>query len=1274
MMKDLTLNEVCQKYGVSREEVRTFISKGLFSFGDREYHDLVFPLQDITKLDLLLQLKNEGLSYDKAISILKNKTIYPQSETHKIAKNHLFEDSFYRELFFESPSYLTITDDKGNIIEMNKVVREKLGYGDEMIGKSLLEFHPEDLRLEATENLYRIINGDLEYCPLDILTKDGRRMKVESRIVIVENEGQKLMLGISSEKSISQEMDKMLEKRENLFRTLFQISMSASIIISQETGKILTVNRAWEVNTGYQSEDILGKTIAELNIISEIDKLTTIEEEIADKGFINDQELIFNAKTGEKRVINISASLIDYYEPSILISGVDITDYKESQQRLETTVAEKIVEIKELYELNEAIIDAIPDFVVLLDQQGQIHKVYDSPNNEISLINKEDQGSNINNIFTESASFIIKLAVSETYLKGYSFNNVFRQIIQGQENWYSISLSKINNVKDLVVGVISDITVTVRHTLELENSESRYRSIFNSKASAMLLIDVNEGEVFDANKAAEELFGINSNLLKRMTFSELIPKGNVILRNITNGNDVTKDGEQFKTEILTSKKETKHIELYIGSIYFNKQRRLIAIIHDITAEFMAESLLTQQKVRLQTVIDGSAAGLWDWNVQTGELTVEGNFFGMLGFKREDLEPISIETWRLLCHPEDLKKSDKLIQDMLDGKTDNYECEIRMKHKSGDWIWIFDKGKIIENDDQGNPIRLAGTHIEFTERKKAQLNLECRFAIEELLNKMSKDFIESDVFATSEVIDRSLKLIGEFSKSDRCYFFIFQNDPELMSNTNEWCSKGIEPQIEILQDLPVSIFPWWMKKLKNFETIYVPDVAKMEPEASEEQKILQEQDIKSVLVIPVYSEKKLLGFLGFDAVKDYAKWLDSDIFLLENVGVMIANNLSREELLVNLIDAKKIAQESNRIKSEFIANINHEIRTPLHTLFNFFELMKISDLPVEIKKIIPSIAQSTNNLADMLQSILTINNIDSGKIKINEERCNFSTIVNNIIYVYKADLSEKIIDIVVDLKEEKTWDIITDFNLLKNILNAIISNAIKYSEKGTIKISAEIEESDRTFLSITISDQGSGMDEFEIKNIFVTFYQSEDFITKKNSGFGLGMPIVKKFIDLLGGNIEIKSEKNVGTDINLKLPIKLSSEQAQLKEISREGISVLLVEDNSILVKMMKKVFEKNTFHISIAINGQIAVDLSKKKKVDVILMDIQMPVMDGIAAARIIKTDPTNPNYKTPIIAVSAHLEYDELEYSHEFDDLVQKPVNFKCLFQKIYSLIDKSK
>ncbi len=212
MDKDISFNTLCKEYGLSKQELEIFLKKGLFGFGDRDDTNLKLSLNDKAKLKLAIQIKEAGVSLEKTISILQDTTIYKQNEN---SKTKLFYDSFYYELFSNSPSFLIITDDKGNIIDMNQAVREKLGYGDEMIGKSLLELHPEDVRLEATENLYKILNGDLEYCPLDILSKDGRRIGVESKVVMLENNGHKLFLALSQVEWVTK------KSSFSLYETLF---------------------------------------------------------------------------------------------------------------------------------------------------------------------------------------------------------------------------------------------------------------------------------------------------------------------------------------------------------------------------------------------------------------------------------------------------------------------------------------------------------------------------------------------------------------------------------------------------------------------------------------------------------------------------------------------------------------------------------------------------------------------------------------------------------------------------------------------------------------------------------------------------------------------------------------------------------------------------------------------------------------------------------------------------------------------------------------------
>ncbi len=431
--------------------------------------------------------------------------------------------------------------------------------------------------------------------------------------------------------------------------------------------------------------------------------------------------------------------------------------------------------------------------------------------------------------------------------------------------------------------------------------------------------------------------------------------------------------------------------------------------------------LRQQNQQLDMAIEGTNAGYWDWNIQTGELTINERWAAITGHTIANLQPINIDLWTRLCHPDDLVKSNSLLEKHLAGTSEYYECETRMRHKDGHWVWVLDRGKVFEWDKKGKPLRMVGSHQDITDKKKAEENLEserklfiggpvCVFRwanapgrpveyvspnVEQLLGYKSSELIEGNIsynniihdedrrFIIDEialhskqghsafeqeyrllkangktiwvydhtiihrnkegdithyegyiidsstkkesetqlkkqlefehlianisnklinvaikqinpVIDDILMIIGKYVEADRSYIFQFYDDNNLMDNTHEWCAEGIKPEIETLKGLPTSIFPWWMEKVRKNKTIHIPDVSKLPPEAAAEKETLEHQNIKSLIVIPLISDTKLFGCIGFDAVRQHRHWHPETIAVLQLAGGIIANTMMRKQ--------------------------------------------------------------------------------------------------------------------------------------------------------------------------------------------------------------------------------------------------------------------------------------------------------------------------------------------------------------------------------------------
>ncbi|WP_449258574.1 PAS domain S-box protein [Chlorobium limicola] len=443
--------------------------------------------------------------------------------------------------------------------------------------------------------------------------------------------------------------------------------------------------------------------------------------------------------------------------------------------------------------------------------------------------------------------------------------------------------------------------------------------------------------------------------------------------------------------------------------------------HDSLQSVNAE--LKREVQRLSMVVEATKAGYWDWDMRTGSVYVNAGWAEMIGYKLDEIAPVTIETWEAFCHPDDLLKSGELLARHFSGEDDFYEIELRMRHKHGHWIWVLDRGKVFEADVAGKPLRMVGSHQDISCRKRAEERLkqerklflegpvtvfrwnnvpglpaeyvspnvsllfgydpedftdgrvnyvevihpddlervqeelerysadpdrtsfeqeyrvlrkdgttawvydftaivrddDGRIAcyegylldnslrkqseeslaynrqFERLVSSLANRFINVSADGIDAMINEALRSIGEFVRADRSYIFQYYDNLRFMDNTHEWCAGGIEPQMAILQRLPTEDFSWSTDKIANKEVIIAPRVSELPDEAASERDILQQQDILSVILIPLVSGKVPFGYIGFDAVREERQWPADAASILMLAGGIIANALQRKQV-------------------------------------------------------------------------------------------------------------------------------------------------------------------------------------------------------------------------------------------------------------------------------------------------------------------------------------------------------------------------------------------
>lgn len=383
-------------------------------------------------------------------------------------------------------------------------------------------------------------------------------------------------------------------------------------------------------------------------------------------------------------------------------------------------------------------------------------------------------------------------------------------------------------------------------------------------------------------------------------------------------------------------------------------------------------------------------------------------------------------------------------------------------------------------------------------------------------------------------------------------------------------------------------------------------------------------------------------------------------------------LERKKAQKEAIEAKEAAEEASRVKGEFLANMSHEIRTPMTTILGMAEILSESELKEEELAYVNMLRDAGDSLIRIINDILDLSKIESGKMELEEIDYDLRGELDKIISIFKGKADSKGIDLILDVAPKIPGALIGDPIRLRQILINLLGNAIKFTDKGKVVLSAACEMSDagenHCKLLFSVSDTGIGIEKETLEKIFYDFSQADSSTTRLHGGTGLGLSISSKLSRIMGGDLWVESRFGEGSTFHLSVNIKCRKLLAELESAHkkdkeskeepslREGraVEILLVEDTEDNRLLVEHFLSGDSYNVHIAENGKEAVDMYKDRSFDLILMDMQMPVMDGYDATRKIRGLEKEEGRDTiPIIAFTAHALKEEVE----------KCINAGCTF-----------
>jgi signal transduction histidine kinase len=421
--------------------------------------------------------------------------------------------------------------------------------------------------------------------------------------------------------------------------------------------------------------------------------------------------------------------------------------------------------------------------------------------------------------------------------------------------------------------------------------------------------------------------------------------------------------------------------------------------------------------------------------------------------------------------------------------------------------------------------------EIKERQQAEKALKYRVEFEDLITALSTHFINLAPGEIDNGINHALRAIGEFLGVDRSYIFQFSEDLTKISNTHEWCTTGIEPQIQKLKNVPVDNQPWFAEKIKQLDTIHIRRVADLPTKAQAEKQAYQARAIQSLVNVPMVCRDELVGFLGFDSIRAEKGWVEEDILLLKIVGEIFVNALERKRAEERLKTYAAELERSNQELQNFAYVASHDLQEPLRKIQLFGNRLKNKhgqSFNEQGRDYLDRVMNAAIRMQTLIKDLLTYSQVTTHAQPF------VSVDLNQVISDVLSDLEVRIEEVKGQVKLSSLPTIDADPLQMQQLFQNLIGNALKYhrpEEPPIVKVQGHIEGG---VCQLSVEDNGIGFDEQQLERMFRVFERLHG--RSKYEGTGIGLAICRKIVKRHGGNITAKSAPGEGATFMVTLPV------------------------------------------------------------------------------------------------------------------------------------------
>lgn len=721
---------------------------------------------------------------------------------------------------------------------------------------------------------------------------------------------------------------------------------------------------------------------------------------------------------------------------------------------------------------------------------------------------------------------------------------------------------------------------------ELTLQEEQLRHLFENNPFPMIIYSYDDLKVIDMNEPARIFYGNSDQILGKEIFKlhpiEEQEEAIATIKKIKQGLPI-----EFKEWYhLTEGGERKPVELHSSDIRYKNSRARLLLINNITERKRIEKDKELNRIKYQELVEGASDIIYRCNTDGDFIYVNPTGIHITGYTLDELLKMNY----LDLIDEEYRAQVKLFyEDQLDNNTKTSYLEIPIVTKKNKKVWIGQNVNLASDEDGKLEINALARDI--TELKIAKDDLERN-------ESKYRNILENLKLGILEV-DLDGKITNAFPKFT-----------ELSGYSKD----------ELIGKSPID----FLLPEEHRSTMARQNVKRARGEGS----------VYEVEILRKDGSRRWVIISG-------APFYNSNGEMIGTVGIHLDIS-ERKKIEKELRSAKDLAENSVRLKEIFMANMSHEIRTPMNAILGMTRLLDKTNLDSKQQEYVNALTYSADNLLLIINDILDFSKIDSGNLDIVPVPNNLRKLFDNMTQLMspKAEERNNYLKVNLDSDIQEMYEF--DGVRLNQVFLNLVGNSVKFTRDGEVEIHAKIIENKHytDVIRFAVKDSGIGISQENLEKIFESFIQADNTTEKEFGGTGLGLAISKKIVKMMGGELMVESEIGVGSEFYFELELKRSENVASMPDvipdsINFRGLRVLLVEDNEINVFMAKTILEDLQCVVTIAKNGKDALESVQESNFDVVLMDMRMPVMDGITATREIRMKTSKE--ELPIIALTAN-------------------------------------